>query len=340
MPPSTLETDLALIGRWNSWLEASKGRSLATVAKYRRTLLRLADWLAGQNLRLASATTERLESWSGLELHRAGLGARTRRAVVAALKNYYLWAHRQGHAPGNPAARLEYPAAGRRLPVALTLDSAEKLLLQPDLNTFLGVRDAAIIAILIGCGVRVSGLTALNDGDLMWMRGDDAKERLVVRVTEKGKKQRLIPAPAETRLFVRAYLGHPELDQADRLLESGDKVLFISTGARHVTADKYRGEERRIRPGAVWEIIKKHGRAAGVPDAQLHPHAARHLYGTEFAESDVNQLVTQALMGHEDPKSTGIYTHLAMRRLMRAVDKASPIAKIKTPVSELARSLQ
>ena len=63
------------------------------------------------------------------------------------------------------------------------------------------------------------------------------------------------------------------------------------------------------------------------------------MYGTELAEADVDLLMRQALMGHEDPKSTAIYTRLAMRKLALIVDEANPLRHITTPVSELLREL-
>ena len=81
--------------------------------------------------------------------------------------------------------------------------------------------------------------------------------------------------------------------------------------------------------------MRKHGEAAGIDTNQLHPHAIRHLFGTELTESDVHQAVTQDLMGHTDPRSTQIYTHLATRKLFREIDRANPLSKIKSPVSAL-----
>ena len=82
-------------------------------------------------------------------------------------------------------------------------------------------------------------------------------------------------------------------------------------------------------------MMRKHGEDAGIDTAQLHPHALRHLYGTELIESDVSQSITQDLLGHADPKSTKIYVHLATRKLFHEVDRANPLSKIKSPVSDL-----
>ncbi|MDD4927498.1 MAG: tyrosine-type recombinase/integrase [Methylotenera sp.] len=65
----------------------------------------------------------------------------------------------------------------------------------------------------------------------------------------------------------------------------------------------------------------------------------RHLFGTELVESDVGMLSAQKLLGHADPKSTELYTHLAMRKLTGDIDKANPLGKINTPVTDLLKQL-
>ena len=85
--------------------------------------------------------------------------------------------------------------------------------------------------------------------------------------------------------------------------------------------------------------MKKYGAQAGIPMDQCSPHKLRHLYGTELAEDDVQLLKMQALLGHSDPKTTNEYVHVAMRSLSQAVDKSNPLAKMRLPVSDLAKHL-
>jgi site-specific recombinase XerD len=220
--------------------------------------------------------------------------------------------------------------------VSLALEHAERLLTQPDIDTFVGVRDAAIIGLLIGCGLRVSGLCNLNESDLLWYHDKDlGREVLTLRAKEKGHKKRLVPAPDEARLL-RTYLGHEVLEGIDRTLPSGDKVVFVSVRNRTLTEDRYYREARRITPSSVHDLIQRYGAAAGIPQAEAHPHALRHLYGTELAEAGVDLIERQQLFGHANPQTTAIYTHLASRRLREASERANPLGKIRTPVSELA----
>jgi len=328
-----------LIIAWLRWKEHNQGRSPGTVNKYLRYLEALADWLeTDESMDLLNAGHAELEHFCGIIAHKRGITPRSRRPLVAAVKGFYAWAHNQGLISEDPAERIPYPRAGKRLPKGMDLCNAEKLMCAPDLDTFLGVRDAAILAVFIGCGMRLAGVCRLNESDLIWVN-DDGQERLIIRAREKGDNQRFIPAPAETRLAIRMYLGHDDLRQVDRTLPDADQVLFISTMDRNTPPHEYYGEARRISQRSVSEMLEKYAEATGVPRNQAHPHALRHLYGTELTESDIQLFKIQALMGHKDAKTTQEYVHVALRSLSKAVDKANPLSKMRTPISDLAEAL-
>ncbi len=327
-----------LIDAWLEWKRHNQGKAENTTIKYRGYLDRLVKFLAARARDLRSATLEDLEAFTGLHAHKEGLSPRSRRPLVACVRGFYDWLRRNGYVDADPARDLPYPLAGAKLPVGMGLQNAERLIMAPDINTFVGIRDAAMISILIGCGLRISGLTSLNESHLQFVQHEGV-EWLIVRAVEKGGKERLVPAPHEARLLIRAYLGHPDLDQIDRTLPDGDRVLFVSVRNRLVTADKYFGEERRIAARSVYDRIVHYGRSAGIPTNELHPHALRHLYGTELAEEEVDLLRIQALLGHADPKTSQIYTKLAVRSLAKVVDKANPLRKMRTPVSDLVKQM-
>lgn len=336
-----------LVNDWLIWLRQNRGRSVATVDAYQSALARLSQWcreppteahLQASTRDPLSLGLEDLERFTGMICHHQGLSARSRRVVVSAIRGFYAWAAAKQKVTHNPAAQLPYPRAGRRLPRILALDNADKLLRQPDLGTFRGLRDATVMAMLMGTGLRISGLVQLNESALIWT-DFEGRDELVLRVTEKGEKERMLPVPREAALLLRAYLGHPDLAEIDRALTSGDSVLFVSTRNHLVPPWDYRGEARRLSEYGVRDLLHRHGRRAGIPDDQLNPHAVRHLYGTELAESDVDLLQRQSLLGHASPDSTAIYTHLAMRKMRETVRKSNPLGKLRTPLLDDLRRL-
>jgi site-specific recombinase XerD len=327
-----------LIESFLEFKQHNAGRSERTVQAYRLALSRLVEFFAQRDPLLA--THDELVVFSGIWLHKRGLtDPLSRRPHVAAIREFFRWLLDNKHIRGNPAEGLPYPKSGRKIPRVMTLKSAEKLMWAPDFNTFEGVRDGAMLALLVGCGLRASGLVSLNVSNVIEDEVD-GKARLILKVTEKGNKERRIPVPPEADMLLRLYMALEDLKVINRLLANGDLVLFVSKKNRTCTIDEYRGEKRRLNRRAVLEMIAKYGRRAGIPADQLHPHAMRHLFGTELIEENVNMLNAQALMGHEDASSTKIYTHIAMRSLTREIDRANPLAKMNTPVTDLLKQLK
>lgn len=329
-------------------MEHNLGRRRGTVDKYVGVLERLARWFARppKDSHLAPggsdplhASADDLERFAGPWAHWVGLTPRARRPVVAALRGFYRWAHQREYIDSDPAAALRYPEAGKKLPSAASLATAGRLMMAPDIDTFIGIRDAAVLATLIGCGLRLSGLVGLNEGDLVWTRDGRDRERLILRVREKGDRERLVPVPVETALLIRAYLAHEELEGVDRSLPDGDRVLWISTRNRTVPPHEYHGERRRIATRTVADMIERYGSRAGIPPNERHPHALRHLYGTELGEADIDLIQRAALLGHAGPDSTAVYTQLAQRKLMESVDRANPMGKLRTPITDRLREL-
>lgn len=333
-------TDEQAIDAWLTYMEINRGRTLRTVEAYRSALMRLKEFMAGKPLVEAEALE--LEMFCGLWLHKKGVIARSRKPYISAVKGFYAWLKASGNVRGDAAKQLVHPMTGMPLPRTITLAHAEQLMWAPDMGTFIGIRDAAIMSLLIGCGLRVSGLTGLNESNLQTVE-IECEPRLTIRTLEKGGKERIMPVPREAEALLRVYLGHEELASIDRSFKGKggrtDKVLFVSVRSTRLAAHEHVGEKRRLTRRAIYDLIRRHGKKVGIPESELHPHAMRHLFGTELLEEDTSMLSIQELMGHADPKSTSIYTQLAMRKKMATVDKAAPLSKMRTPVSELLKRL-
>lgn len=329
----------SLVKKWLEVKELNEGKSPQTTKKYGYYLSLLSAYCDEHGLDPLNICRKDLESFVGMYLHKRQLAPRSRRTAVAAVKGFYAWAFDNGHTSNDPAGKLPYPIGIRSLPVAMGLKHFESLLQDCDLDTFLGVRDAAIISLLGGCGLRLGGVCGLNMADIfMYEHGD--QERLAIKVLEKGNKERMMPIPLEAQLFLRVYLGHPELRSINRKLPNGDEVVFVTTMNRHINDWDYYGDARRMSPRAVQKMIAQRGESAGIPAKQCHPHALRHLTGTEYAEDDLDLLTRQMLLGHADPSATAVYTQLAVRKLTTQVDKANPLSKVRTQVTPLISALQ
>lgn len=326
------------VERWLDYMRHNQGRSERLVVQYRLALTRLGVYCAAAKKDPLQANHDDLIAFTGPYLFKLGLkDPVSRRTHVSAVRGFFAWAERESGR--NPAAAVPQPKTGKKIPRVMTLADMEKLMWQPDFSTLIGIRDAAMIAVLAGCGLRASGLVGLNESNL---HRDviDGVPRLFIKTREKGQKDRMLPVPEQADLLIRLYLEHPELEQIDRLLPNGDKVLFVTTARRNIQACDYRGENRRFCRKQVAGILQRHGTKAGISPSVLHPHAMRHLFGTEMAEDDVPTITAQKLMGHADAKSTEVYQSLAMRKLTRVIDKSSPLSKVNTPVTALLAQLK
>ncbi len=331
----------ALVRQFIEHQVTSRGRSQRTAQSYGLALARLEEYMSDRDPLAANA--QELALFTGKWLYNLGVSAIGRRPYVAAVRGFYKWAHSNGHVGRDAARSMDYPKIAKTLPTVMTLDTAERLMYAPDMSTFKGLRDAAMLSVLMGTGIRVSGLVGMNEEDL---HPDviDKKPRLLALVREKAEVEQLKLLPAESDLYVRMYLEHPELVAMDRTIRDGkfkgQKVLFVSLSSHELPPDQYVGEARRMSRQAVAKMIKAYGRKAGLPDPQLHPHAMRHMFGTQMAESDVDLRVTQSAMGHADIKSTLIYSHLAQVKKSREIDRANPMAKMTTPISQFLDRLK
>ncbi|MGN6128760.1 MAG: tyrosine-type recombinase/integrase, partial [Nocardioidaceae bacterium] len=195
----------------------------------------------------------------------------------------------------------------RTLPPALRVDEARALLeaaaAHADDGSPVGSRDVAILELLYATGIRVGELCGLDVDDL-------DRERRVVRVFGKGRKERTVPygLPAERALDDWLTRGRP------RLTVSGSgAAMFL--GARG----------RRLDQRAVRTLV--HARLTDVPGApDLGPHGLRHTAATHLLEGGADRRTVQELLGHASRATTQIYTHVTTDRLRQAYRQAHPRA--------------
>jgi integrase/recombinase XerD len=272
------------------WLE--DGLSPRSLESYRRDLRQFADWLTEQDGRLAEADAGAIQRFLADRTLRQGVAARSLARQLSALKRYFRWLLRQGQRKDDPTLNIEAPRLPRALPKSLTEADVEALLLAPDTNDPLGLRDRAMLEVLYACGLRVSELVDLP---LMAVGLNEG----VVRVMGKGAKERLVP------------LGEIAVEWLERYLAEARTILLAGRPAEalFVTA-RAEGMSRQ----AFWYAIKRHARVAGI-GVPLSPHTLRHAFATHLLNHGADLRVVQMLLGHADISTTQIYTHVARERL-------------------------
>jgi integrase/recombinase XerC len=247
-----------------------------------------------------------LRSW--LALQRTKGRSRTtlaRRATAARV--FTAWLARTGRAPVDAGASLASPKAHRTLPAVLRAEEAAALVAAAGERAAeegpVGLRDALVLELLYATGVRVGELVGLDVDDV-------DRERHVLRVLGKGRKERTVPfgRPAARALDAWLREGRPALAH-DR---SGPALLLGVRGGR-------------LDQRAVRTLV--HRTAAAVPGApDLGPHGLRHSAATHLLEGGADLRSVQELLGHASLATTQLYTHVTTDRLRRAYQQAHPRA--------------
>lgn len=236
-------------------------------------------------------------------LYRSRLSVRTIARHLTTLRNLYQFLLREGRIKTDPTALLPLPKQWKKLPKYLNSEEIEKLLSAPEASTPLGLRDRAMLEMLYATGLRVSELCKLQLSDLNVDLG-------VVRVTGKGRKQRLVPVGAAALSAVASYLQSGR----DKLLKGkASPYLFVTSRGGPLTRQ------------ALWKLLGSHGRKVGI-FRKMGPHAIRHSFATHLLEGGADLRSVQMMLGHADISTTQVYTHVVRSRLRKTLDEHHPRA--------------
>jgi site-specific recombinase XerD len=336
------ELESELVAKWLDWLEHNLGRSPGTVRAYQGHINRLSQFLAKQHkVGVLEAKRPHLELFVGAWAHQQGVAIRSRKPIIAAVRRFYSWLKLTEHREDDPSTYLTYPNIGRPLPKVLPKIHAEDLLKDCDLQTEVGARDAALIGLLIGLGLRVEGVRQLNIGQFHMQELDNGALQMMLMVTEKGGKERLLPVPSVAQALLGIYLTLPEriAKQDYALLPDGNSVLFLQVNRGSCPEHEWYGEARRLSTRGIQHMLFRRGARAGVPREFLHPHAMRHFFGTELAERETDLRRIQLLMGHSSLATTTLYLHTSVRKLAQTMHDNSPIQHLDFEVAKLVKVL-
>lgn len=300
MTTSTEDIDPKL-GRYVDGLRAS-GASPATVRAYRADLRQYSRWLRGMGVAPAAADVRTVRRYAAY-LGTLRYAPATANRKLSAVRSAHAWMRSRGLADADPASVVPGPRRIRKLPAGFSRDEIESVLRPAPTVDPLVLRNAAMLELLYGCGLRAAEACALRVRDV------DLAERSV-RVTGKGRVQRVVPLGTSAAAAIDAYLarGRPSL-----LGRSPSPALLVSV----------RG--RALNPSDVRRALTRALRRAGV--AHRSPHALRHAFATHLLEGGADLRSIQELLGHSSVSTTQVYTHVSVRHLRAAHAASHPRAR-------------
>ncbi len=309
------EAALGIEGRlqgFAAYLAHNKGYSAHTVRNYvsdvRQFLLYLKE-------RDPACTAEAADEYA-IRGFLSSRFAQNRKASLArklsALRSFYRFLLLEGEVPANPAALLAMPKREQMLPNFLSVDDTFRVLEAPGGDSFLTMRDRAMLELLYGSGLRVSELVGLGVKDVKM-------DMQVLRVWGKGRKERIVPVGEKAKQALEKYLAAreeilrgpaPEVEKGR--MEEGPLFLNRSGG--------------RLTDRSVARRLDGYVRRLGLP-REVSPHALRHSFATHLLDSGADLRAIQELLGHASLATTQRYTHLSLDRIMEVYDRVHPRAK-------------
>ena len=299
----------AEIESWLSHLGAERRMSPKTLEAYRRDVLQLLAFLAehlggAPSLKeLAALTPADVRAFMGAR-RAQHIGSRSLMRTLAGARAFARFLERNGKGSVGALSAVRGPKVAKTLPRPLPVAAARSIA-DPDLPAgdggavWIHARDAAVLALLYGSGLRISEALKLKRGDIG--RSD------AITVIGKGGKQRMVPVLPHVQKLVADYVALCPYD----LPAAG--ALFVGAKGGPLS------------PRVVQLAMARLRGALGLPESAT-PHALRHSFATHLLARGGDLRSIQELLGHASLSTTQIYTEVDAERLIEAYRSAHPRA--------------
>lgn len=284
-----------------------------TVASYRDTFRLLLRYASDQRkkeptvLQVADIDADLVGRFLGdLEKTRRN-GARSRNTRLAAIRSFFKYV-----AVNEPQLLLHcqrilaMPSKRyvKRAIDYLTRDEIEAVIAAPDLATWHGRRDRAILVLTLQTGLRVTELVTLTCGDIVLGTGAH------VRCLGKGRKERATPVRKDSIKLLRYWLAERKGQPAE--------PLFISNRSTSLSRDAVEGIVRR-------HVATASKACSSLQGKRVTPHVLRHSAAMQLLQSGVDRTVIALWLGHESVETTQMYLHADIKMKEQAIAKTRPV---------------
>ena len=315
-PPTIDAADQALTERYLEHVRVQKRLAGRTVALYTEDLDKLTALAVQSGVALKAVQSHHVRRWVA-QMHAGGRSGRGIALILSGWRGFYTWLGREGLIAANPVQDVRAPRQPRPLPKALGVDEAVQLAahVDDDDDPWLEARDAAMVELLYGSGLRVGDLVGLD------VAASDAAQRAghgwvdlqatEVQVQGKGGKRRAVPLGREALAAMQRWLG-----VRNHVTAAGDGALALFIGRRGT----------RLTAQSIWQRLKRRSLRAGLA-TPVHPHMLRHSFASHILQSSGDLRAVQELLGHANIGTTQVYTRLDFQHLAKAYDAAHPRAR-------------
>ena len=323
-----VRTDInPLVARYLEHVRVERRLAARTVTLYELDLIKLAEYAESTSVELLSVQTSHIRRWVA-HMHSGGRSGRGIALILSGWRGFYVWLGREGLIASNPVQDVKAPKAAKPLPKALSVDDSVQLasFQNAEQDPWLEARDAAMVELLYGSGLRVAELVGLDAVATATSRGWVDMQAAEVHVLGKGGKRRAVPVGAKAMQALEAwnsmragvFIVYNAINNvAKNNPKSADEhALFLGRNGTRLTAQ------------SIWQRLKRRSLQAGLA-VPVHPHMLRHSFASHVLQSSGDLRAVQELLGHSQIATTQVYTRLDFQHLAKAYDAAHPRAKIK-----------
>ena len=317
-----------LVTRYLDHVRFEKRLAARTVLLYTLDLEKLSHNATQAGVDLLQVQSSHIRRWVA-HMHSGGRTGRGIALILSGWRGFYTWLGREGLVACNPVLDVRAPKTAKPLPKALSVDDAVQLAsFHGEVSDpWLEARDAAMVELLYGGGLRVGELTGLDVQASSAARGWVDLAGGEAHVLGKGNKRRIVPVGVKAVQALQTWLV--VRDQGPGGLNNLPSGRSAQRGGLQDQAALFIGKRgTRLTPQSIWQRLKTRSLQAGLA-VPVHPHMLRHSFASHLLQSSSDLRAVQELLGHANISTTQIYTRLDFGHLAKAYDAAHPRAHLK-----------
>ena len=275
------------LSEYIEYLNDIKGYSSNTITSYKNDIKQYLKYLSDKSINYYE-TEEYVKYLNKNKYAKSSINRK-----IASINKFYEWCQERNYLKETKYKKIKYIKQEKKLPDILTSNYINKLLNSLPTENPKNLRDRTIIELLYSSGLRVSELTNL--------RINDIKNNGSIKVLGKGNKTRILPMTNEAYKLIDSWITNSRSFYEN---EKSSDYLFIGV----------RGS--KISPREVQRIVRS--------KLGTFPHSIRHSFATHLLDGGADLRVVQEMLGHSDPSTTQIYTHVSKKKLKEKHKRTHP----------------
>ena len=295
------------------WLKERKiqNQSEHTLDAYLRDVSGFIDFCYQKKIELQHVDSSDLREYLAFKVEQHQLSSSSLQRHLTSIRQFMKWAEQGNYLAINPADDFQIKRQPRPLPGMIDIETVNQIIDQaaPEkpIEQQLWLRDKAMLELLYSSGLRLAELQTLTIRDIDF-------NRLLLRITGKGNKTRIVPFGSKAQQSLIEWLKIYRIWQGEFRPESR---VFITQRGNPIT------------PRQIENRVKYQAQRAQV-NVDLHPHLLRHCFASHMLSNSGDLRAVQEMLGHSNLTTTQIYTHIDFERLAQVYDQAHPRAQKPT----------